>query len=200
MLEICEYQRHPSVSWKNYYIALLSLIWNIIVQYYFWVNCIGYLYILQNVFSHRSPLCSSYTVFQQSLICLFSALMFCFSYHSFACSQHWCLVSAFIHLLVLNIDVWFQLSSICLFSTLMFYLNIPAVIYLLVISIIVWFQLSFICLLSVLIIVFRYHPFACSQHECFIWTFQLSFICLLSVLMLVFSCHSFASSQQSLIS
>ena len=38
--KICKYQGHPLVNWKNSKVAQLSLIWNIIVQYYF---CVKYI-------------------------------------------------------------------------------------------------------------------------------------------------------------
>ena len=62
--KICAYQSHPQGYLKNSNVALLSLIaliQNIIVQYYFGANCIGYLFMLQNIFSyikifsHRHP-------------------------------------------------------------------------------------------------------------------------------------------------
>ena len=50
--EICEYQSHPQVFWKNSNIVLLPLIYDMIVQYYFGVNCIVYLDMLQHMFSY----------------------------------------------------------------------------------------------------------------------------------------------------
>ena len=44
LLEICGYEKNSNLPW-------LSLTSNIIVQYYFGLNCIGYLVMLQSSFS-----------------------------------------------------------------------------------------------------------------------------------------------------
>ena len=52
VLQICEYQRHPQVYWKNSNVAQISLEQNIIrsLEYYFLDKCIGYSFMLQNIF------------------------------------------------------------------------------------------------------------------------------------------------------
>ena len=50
LLKSVDIQSHPQVFWENSNIVLLSLIEDIILRYYFGVNCIGYLDMLQNIF------------------------------------------------------------------------------------------------------------------------------------------------------
>ena len=56
LLEIFEYHRHPYVNWKNSNVGWISLIQNIkIVKYYFLDIYIGYLFILPKKISHIPP-------------------------------------------------------------------------------------------------------------------------------------------------
>ena len=43
VLEICKYQRHPQVYWKNSNVVGNCLMQTIIKSYYFWNKCIDYL-------------------------------------------------------------------------------------------------------------------------------------------------------------
>ena len=56
--KICEYQSHPQLYRKNSNVVLLFLIQKVIVQYYFGVDYIGYLDMLQNIFSYMKKKCS----------------------------------------------------------------------------------------------------------------------------------------------
>ena len=56
VLEICKYQRHVQVYWKNSNVVGNCLMQTIILSYYFWEKCIGYFVMLPNTFSHRPPL------------------------------------------------------------------------------------------------------------------------------------------------
>ena len=56
LLEICKYQRHPSVNWKSSNVGQVIIIFNIIVQYYFVIYVFFIFLILQILSSHRHPL------------------------------------------------------------------------------------------------------------------------------------------------